>query len=264
MKINCQVAQDLLPLYLDEVCSNESRQLVEDHLRSCEKCRKLIDSTQIAPIPNIEPEKETADQAVKHGFRKIRTRWIISVVLAIVVISTAFVGWNHYQRSQQAQQPEYEIAIAFMEQLKQGDYEKVFPYFDLDVLKEEWLRDWFEESELADFDQRALSIFLQYADKIDALGGIQQYEYIGMEFIGYREDGTPVYRLLFRVLFDGNARTFDLHVTEAGIDHISADGSFVTDPLTQFSIWSEYLWQDYSGCYFDPESGKYVYTTPKE
>ena len=39
MKINCKVVEDLMPLYIDEVCSNESKQLVENHLATCHECR---------------------------------------------------------------------------------------------------------------------------------------------------------------------------------------------------------------------------------
>ncbi len=37
---SCNIIQDLLPLYLDDACSEESRQLVEEHLTQCAICRK--------------------------------------------------------------------------------------------------------------------------------------------------------------------------------------------------------------------------------
>lgn len=42
--LKCEVIKDLLPLYLDEVCSNESRELVEEHLKHCESCRQEAES----------------------------------------------------------------------------------------------------------------------------------------------------------------------------------------------------------------------------
>ena len=33
--MNCKIIQDLLPLYCDRVCSEESAQLVEEHLADC-------------------------------------------------------------------------------------------------------------------------------------------------------------------------------------------------------------------------------------
>jgi len=39
MNISCEIIRDLLPLYVDDVCSDDSRELVEHHLRDCESCR---------------------------------------------------------------------------------------------------------------------------------------------------------------------------------------------------------------------------------
>lgn len=38
--MSCEIIKDLLPLYLDDVCSKESRELVEIHLQECEQCKK--------------------------------------------------------------------------------------------------------------------------------------------------------------------------------------------------------------------------------
>ena len=67
MKVTCEIVEDLLPLYVDNVCSEQSRRAVEEHLQECDKCRKLIDSTQAVPVPHIEPNQPTADKAVKKG-----------------------------------------------------------------------------------------------------------------------------------------------------------------------------------------------------
>ena len=39
MKVKCAVINDLLPLYVDDVLSKESRELIEEHIRECESCR---------------------------------------------------------------------------------------------------------------------------------------------------------------------------------------------------------------------------------
>lgn len=38
MNISCAVIKDLLPLYHDGVCSDESKSLVDSHLDHCESC----------------------------------------------------------------------------------------------------------------------------------------------------------------------------------------------------------------------------------
>lgn len=39
MNISCDIIKDLLPLYHDDVCSEDSRRLIEAHLEGCEACR---------------------------------------------------------------------------------------------------------------------------------------------------------------------------------------------------------------------------------
>ena len=36
-KISCDIIQDMLPLYYDEVCSADSRKMIEEHLQECER-----------------------------------------------------------------------------------------------------------------------------------------------------------------------------------------------------------------------------------
>ena len=42
MKLSCDVINDLLPLYHDEVCSEATKKIVEEHLKECQTYRKRI------------------------------------------------------------------------------------------------------------------------------------------------------------------------------------------------------------------------------
>lgn len=42
MKYQCEMVQDLLPLYQDHICSDASKQIVEQHLHECERCSQSI------------------------------------------------------------------------------------------------------------------------------------------------------------------------------------------------------------------------------
>lgn len=39
-KISCDIIKDILPLYLDGVVSNATKEMVEEHLSACNSCRK--------------------------------------------------------------------------------------------------------------------------------------------------------------------------------------------------------------------------------
>ncbi len=264
MKLDCNVIQDLLPLYIDDVCSEQSRKLVEEHIKECEICQKFAGSGIITPILHIEPEKAAVEKAVKKGFKKIRNRWVISVILVAVVLLMAFVGWNGYKALRKTYVKEYYIGMAFMEQMQKGNYEKAFTYINTEYTKQEWLETWFEESELADFEERACSVFCEYAENLEKFGGIEKYEYIEISEYGYTREKAVVYRVSFSVLFNGEARPMDICISKDGIEAIQTDDSFIVEPLAQFGAWSHYLWQDYEGCYFDPETHEYVYPESKE
>lgn len=59
--MNCEIIKDLLPLYADGVCSDESAKAVEEHISSCRSClaelesmgAKLPEKTDEAAIRNI-------------------------------------------------------------------------------------------------------------------------------------------------------------------------------------------------------------------
>lgn len=58
-RIPCNVNKDLLPLYVDNVCSEESKGMVEEHLAGCEECRGYYDALREGiPEEKIAEEKE--------------------------------------------------------------------------------------------------------------------------------------------------------------------------------------------------------------
>ena len=93
MKWNCELAQDLLPLYEEGLCSPTSRRIVEEHLRECESCRALA-----APLPIPKPEDSpAADRAVKKSIKKVRRHWLTSLVAALLLIPMLLLGFNQYR-----------------------------------------------------------------------------------------------------------------------------------------------------------------------
>ena len=37
--ISCNIIEDVLPLYVDGVCSDETIELIESHIQNCEDCK---------------------------------------------------------------------------------------------------------------------------------------------------------------------------------------------------------------------------------
>lgn len=62
-RIDCEVIRDLLPLYVEDMASEASRRLVEDHLEECEDCRRELEEMRAGdaekkPVYSAEPLRE--------------------------------------------------------------------------------------------------------------------------------------------------------------------------------------------------------------
>lgn len=95
MKLSCEVIRDLLPLYEDEVCSEESKVLLEEHLAECAACRDLQEKFKI-PEKTLLPEEEILlaeeEKRIRRIFRKIKRRWRLSLAAVLLLIPLIWVG----------------------------------------------------------------------------------------------------------------------------------------------------------------------------
>ena len=97
MNIKCEVIKDLLPLYVDGVVSEESRALIEEHLKECEDCREYLRLLQ-EDIPQTE-ELDYADEAA--SLKKIKGKMLrnrimtVVITLVFVIIAAAVIHSAH-------------------------------------------------------------------------------------------------------------------------------------------------------------------------
>lgn len=80
MKIPCSMILDLLPNYIEGLCSQETAALVEEHLAQCEDCRKACEALKAPMEADTVPKQET----ISNPFRKIRKKHLRNLLLAIV------------------------------------------------------------------------------------------------------------------------------------------------------------------------------------
>ena len=99
MSYSCEMIQDLLPLYLDGVCSEESKKAIEQHLAECSGCKAFYtameeaEGTQIqAHNPDRERQKAVSFQAVKKRIFRKQILAAVSAVLVLVAMAFAAVG----------------------------------------------------------------------------------------------------------------------------------------------------------------------------
>ena len=59
MKLSCDIIRDLLPLYAEELASEDSQAAVREHLETCEDCRSAFADMKKSSI--IIPEEPGLD-----------------------------------------------------------------------------------------------------------------------------------------------------------------------------------------------------------
>ncbi len=85
--MKCDVVKDLLPLYIDGIASEASRQEVEEHLQECEECRAIYDQMK-APVGDMNitsPDKEI------NFLKKIKINQLKSILIIIGAMLLFFV-----------------------------------------------------------------------------------------------------------------------------------------------------------------------------
>lgn len=92
MKINCNIIEDLLPLYAENICSEESRTLVEEHCSKCESCRSRLEAQNI-PLP----EKKIS-RGAKDPLKKTKRHYIrLAAVTAIICVVVSVPLWKVFE-----------------------------------------------------------------------------------------------------------------------------------------------------------------------
>ena len=90
-KINCNVIKDILPLYVDDLASEDTKALVESHLKKCDSCmeeyRKMANVLQM-PIECVTEPIEKLQK--KWRSEKILTTIFTTVISLVVVLLLSF------------------------------------------------------------------------------------------------------------------------------------------------------------------------------
>ncbi|MGG3888786.1 zf-HC2 domain-containing protein [Metabacillus fastidiosus] len=121
-EIKCAIIQDILPLYIDEVVSQDTKEMVDEHLKHCEKCQKeyeVMKQELYIPAEN----KASIFKNINKKWRKKKV--IISIVSALVTAIILLGAFSYIVY--------YETIIPYSENLvkieKQNDNQLVSRYF---------------------------------------------------------------------------------------------------------------------------------------
>lgn len=100
-QINCNIAGDLIPLYVDDVLCEDSVTMLEEHLSTCESCTAKVEALRQDTVLTADSSAEPL-QKIKRQIRKDK-RQIAAVAVAVMagicVWAAFFVGVIEFDMS---------------------------------------------------------------------------------------------------------------------------------------------------------------------
>ena len=113
MKMKCEVIRDLFPSYIDGLTSEESNELIEEHLEECRECREYLASMKEEIVEENQPVK---NKKAVQPFRKLRQKTRRKILLAAggaVLICGLILGGGllYYSRTWTANSEDVKMTI---------------------------------------------------------------------------------------------------------------------------------------------------------
>lgn len=95
MNISCEIIKDLLPLYHDKVCSEESKVIIEEHLKNCGDCKNYLNDIdkEVLHYSNKPEEERTKINILKAVRKKFFKKKTIIILISVISVFCAFILW---------------------------------------------------------------------------------------------------------------------------------------------------------------------------
>lgn len=81
----CDVVQDLLPLYYDNACTSASKKMVEQHLMTCEKCKKTYEALRNTTIDTVM-KNESVGILERHAKKERNMAYKAGIMIALILM----------------------------------------------------------------------------------------------------------------------------------------------------------------------------------
>jgi len=98
--IDCAVVQDLLPLYLDNECSSQSRTLIEEHLKNCDNCRRVLKNLEKSrkikiPREEVKYMEPGTRFLTRYKYKLLFGAWALVTVSYLLFLFIAIARTSH-------------------------------------------------------------------------------------------------------------------------------------------------------------------------
>lgn len=89
MKIKCTVIKDILPLYFEKIVSEDTKTIVEEHIKECADCKKELDEMKACDEIPIDVNSNGLKNVKSKLFRDKYKAVIFSIMITIIVFIMA-------------------------------------------------------------------------------------------------------------------------------------------------------------------------------
>ena len=135
--IKCDVIQDLLPLYSDNVASDGSRAIVDEHIKSCSDCHAILAKMQDGD-DSIHLSVDTAEiGAFRKMKSKLRKKSVLMILAAVLTTTILCCGAAAVPFSIPYDEEKTSVNLAYDEVIDifyEGNYAGVDAWADGDTL----------------------------------------------------------------------------------------------------------------------------------
>ena len=114
MKKECEIINDLLPNYVENLVSEETKKFVNEHISNCEQCKKqleiLREDRNKINIKSKNEQKIELDYLKKYNKKMILLKIILITIMALITILIAFSIYRYIYNSKVVENVERKIS----------------------------------------------------------------------------------------------------------------------------------------------------------
>lgn len=136
-KVSCNIIRDILPLYLDDVVSDETKEMVEEHLQSCAACREEASSMKKdVVLPASKSQRFAEANVIKSIKNMIFRKKVIAGAATAAAVVAVMVGAYTFLRLPQSVIPYEESGVSVSEVTLEED-QKEYLYCNIGTAEAE-------------------------------------------------------------------------------------------------------------------------------
>lgn len=233
IKNECKIVKDLLPNYVENLTSKETKEFVEEHIETCKDCKEILKMLKGERNKENQEQKNEEEQEFKHlkkYNRKMRILKITASILALIIL----VMWGimiimHIKRQIAYEKGKYPYEIITQAENK---LEELIKESNLEIIEERKFR-------YKDGENRSRNIYKYKDNKIseEYRRYIKDSESTSLEYKNYgiaSEKGTEMIQITENISFEETDNMF--YYISSDIRYTDSRKDSYIDPFNRFDV----------------------------